>query len=620
MNEEDGLIDGQPKPSKKNYLVIGLVSAFALLFVSLGVFVAVNGGIGPDGGFTASPTTDTGLCNPTYLNTLLPSILPKLKCDKSATAGLNALCFPAYALNITSAYFGPISLFGEPTVNGCTINIQMDSESLAVLRFPALANYNGRICQMSEGGLQGQTWLECRSFHDGMISIANTEGHVCCNNYGYFIDDWGLDPTPNPNSGFTVGQTRLIDAMLGRSQHLMNKAVTLLANKYYASINQNVLYSIGVGGSAGGTKNLLLAQFWPNMFDGIIVNSAPTTVVDFLYQFSWNLRQAYPTWQRYLNLSDPGDYPNPTGSVPWGKQLLLHYYVEQECDTLDGVTDNITSWPLKCDFDVREDVPQCPNNTNTPDCLTSIEANAFYNVYQGPPGDNNAGMDPGSELGWGGWVSRFSNADAFTLNTALGTFPSYNVDSNRQLNELYAIWNMTFTSTTYNAMITRIYFNLSITENWSAFNAAGGKILEFMAGADGAGTGMGYTSARYKRMAAAQGPLNLQSYWRSVQLPEEYHAIEPTYVGTGYPGVAHPTGNQRQVVQQFLLWLDHGINPLNVPGNRNAASGIPVYPYPNTVSVPAQTTKFCPYPSRITYIGCGSTLSANNFFCNYLNS
>ena len=562
---------------------------------------------------------DIELCNITYLQSLLPAILPRLFCNSCPIRGVNNLCFPAYALNITEAYFGRISIDGESATMGCTIRAQLDDESLLLLRFPTLDNFDGHVCQVSGEGMQGMTNVECRSFHDGMISLANTEGHVCCEKHGYFINDWGLDSTYNPKSGFSVGITRQIDARLGRSQHLANKFVTLLANQYYSNGEKRVLYSIGVGGGFGGTKILLLTRLWPEMYKGAIITSAATTEADTLTCFYWNLRTAYPTWQRYLNSNDPGDFPNPNGPypTPFGKQLLLHHYAERKCDGLDGLLDNITTWPLQCDFDPRVDVPQCPEGTNTLDCLTPIESEAYYRIYQGPPIGRGLRMDPGSEMGWSGWVSRDAQDDGFGVNMALAAFPDYNVRGSSVMNAIYAVWNYTFTTRAFNALMNTLYLGITIPEDWSTFAEAGGKIIEIAMGADGGCAGIGYSVYRYERMAKIQGVNNIERYWRLFPQPEQFRGMDPSSLGLSNPAVAHIIRKQRHVIVNLVAWINYGIDPLMLFGGRHC-NNIPGYPYPNMVAIPPQVPIFCAYPARTSIIESENrTKEVISFYCDY---
>jgi hypothetical protein len=110
------------------------------------------------------------------------------------------------------------------------------------------------------------------------------------------------------------------------------------------------------GGSTGGREALIVAQRWPDAFDGVI--------------------SAYPAWNNMAEIlflghltqvmSRPGAFPGPD------KQTLLYNSVMAACDGRDGVTDKIISNPAGCHFDPR--VLRCPKGADTgPTCLSDAQ-------------------------------------------------------------------------------------------------------------------------------------------------------------------------------------------------------------------------------------------------------
>ncbi|GIG90702.1 tannase/feruloyl esterase family alpha/beta hydrolase [Plantactinospora endophytica] len=107
------------------------------------------------------------------------------------------------------------------------------------------------------------------------------------------------------------------------------------------------------GGSTGGREALVVAQRWPDAFDGVI--------------------SAYPAWNNtaevlYLGhlarmMARPGAFPGTD------KQGLLYDSVMAACDGRDGLQDRIVSNLDGCDFDPR--VLRCPRGVDTgPTCLS----------------------------------------------------------------------------------------------------------------------------------------------------------------------------------------------------------------------------------------------------------
>jgi feruloyl esterase len=107
------------------------------------------------------------------------------------------------------------------------------------------------------------------------------------------------------------------------------------------------------GGSTGGREALVVAQRWPDAFDGVI--------------------SAYPAWNNTAEILDlgylaqvmsrPGAFPGPD------KQTLLYNSVMAACDGRDGIEDKIISNVGGCHFDPR--VLRCPKGADTgPTCLS----------------------------------------------------------------------------------------------------------------------------------------------------------------------------------------------------------------------------------------------------------
>ena len=107
------------------------------------------------------------------------------------------------------------------------------------------------------------------------------------------------------------------------------------------------------GGSTGGREALVVAQRWPDAFDGVI--------------------SAFPAWNNtaeglYLGylaqvMSRPDAFPGPD------KQTLLYNSVIQACDGRDGLKDNVISDVDGCHFNPR--VLRCPHGADAgPTCLS----------------------------------------------------------------------------------------------------------------------------------------------------------------------------------------------------------------------------------------------------------
>lgn len=101
-----------------------------------------------------------------------------------------------------------------------------------------------------------------------------------------------------------------------------------IAQRYYGVKPAKAYY---IGGSEGGREGMLMAQRYPQDFDGIVVVD-PVIRLTGLWQFQLSMGQVQ---------SQPGTWLG-------GKTQLIHDTVAQACDALDGIVDNMVSNPFAC--------------------------------------------------------------------------------------------------------------------------------------------------------------------------------------------------------------------------------------------------------------------------------
>lgn len=121
------------------------------------------------------------------------------------------------------------------------------------------------------------------------------------------------------------------------------------------------------GGSEGGREGLLLAQRFPQDFDGIV------SVVPVIH---WN-----GLFNGFVNFTKP-QYAG--GVLGTAKTRLLAQAANSACDTLDGLADGVINNYLACParFDVRS--LRCPGGADTGDTCLSDGQLATVNAAYGP--------------------------------------------------------------------------------------------------------------------------------------------------------------------------------------------------------------------------------------------
>ncbi len=141
----------------------------------------------------------------------------------------------------------------------------------------------------------------------------------------------GAAPIPAVDAAFAVNDEALANFGGAALKKTRDVAVKLIARAY----GQPPERTYFAGGSNGGREGLLVAQRWPDDFDGVVV----------AFPF-WNAGTTALTFGAVMNgFAAPGAYLRPAG------QALLFTAVMAKCDDLDGLKDGLISNVDACDFD-----------------------------------------------------------------------------------------------------------------------------------------------------------------------------------------------------------------------------------------------------------------------------
>ena len=141
------------------------------------------------------------------------------------------------------------------------------------------------------------------------------------------------------------------------------------------------------GCSTGGAQGYALAQYHPDLFDGIVAGCAGNWYTHLILSFLWN----------GLHAQKPGAFL-AQDLLTFARNAAL-----EKCDNIDGVEDGVIDDPSKCDFEItsllcRPGQPRVENNTTT--CLNETQLATFEAFYNGPGPDVYPGFAKGSESEW----------------------------------------------------------------------------------------------------------------------------------------------------------------------------------------------------------------------------
>lgn len=368
--------------------------------------------------------------------------------------------------------------FNHPTINFtditiCNITIEYTHPSfndlITVMAWLPIGSWNGRF--QAVGGASASAGLNSISHYEmyaavgqGYATISTNAGQV---NNTRDLSGWALDENGWPNinilrnlASFSLGD----EAVIGKS----------LINSFYG---QEPLYSYFSGCSQGGRQGLMLAQRYPDMYDGIVA-SAP--------DINWGRLIPSRVWPQVV-MNNLKEYPEGCELDYLGEAAIA------ACDELDGVKDGIISAMDKCDFDPFSHVGQRFNCSSTGNfrTLSGAAAKVANATWTGPRDDDGNfiwyGLNYGADIS-GDITGR--DANAVTKCLANGTCVGEPLALGAQWLQYFASENdpsFDFAAMTIPEFVKLV--NVSATKygpiigtddpDLSAFKKAGGKIMGY---------------------------------------------------------------------------------------------------------------------------------------------
>ncbi|KAI1090680.1 tannase and feruloyl esterase [Rostrohypoxylon terebratum] len=285
------------------------------------------------------------------------------------------------AEKVTSGTFSEIGNIGYPSYAGglpslCAVIVHNET---ANYRFGMFLpdNWNSRFLTIgSYAFLGGINWLDMGpGAQYGMASLSTDTGHSS----GQGDLTWPTTQELKVNWAYQALEGSIV---LGKK----------LIESYY---NESITYSYFSGCSTGGRQGLKQIQRDPDMFDGALIG-AP----------AWDTKNLMPWISKLATWNLP---ENAAGSISDANLFSrLQEEVLRQCDSLDGVKDNIVSSPSACSqhFDITK--IRCDVTTNKTSCWTQAQINTAQKMYADYTTQNGDlvynGMDYSSEAGWGTYL------------------------------------------------------------------------------------------------------------------------------------------------------------------------------------------------------------------------
>jgi hypothetical protein len=402
-----------------------------------------------------------------------------------------------------------------------------------------LGTWRGDYLQQGCGGFCGHVDVDLQDpsrtsgYQAPFAPLANGEMVVAA-------DDEGHETPSNGEAlwGKTDPELRLVFGYT--SEHQLAQVVRTLVRSFYG---REPSYSYFSGVSDGGHEALVLAQRYPEDFNGIIAG-APAN--------NWApLGGLFEPWVAAMNRNAEGKQVLTAEKLP-----ALHAAVMAACADAHGVIQD----PRACAFDPAS--IRCTDGADRPNCLTDEQVNTVREEYRGPhdaQGRNlfDGGEPYGSELAWQFWLvmpAADAAAPGDTYSAALGV---------NYLNDLafwtnpatdYTLGSIPFTAEMHQRLQELGGIYDATSPDLAAFHAHGGKIIIYHSWADQAIPP--FATIDYYRAVANQmgGYPAIQSFSRLYMIPGLYHCPCGQKVD-GDPATSV------QFMPQLADWVEHGQAP-----------------------------------------------------------
>lgn len=533
----------------------------------------------------ASPTADTARC--------------------AAIATAMAAAWPDRSTKVLSAAHraaGPISAppgppgFTMPPMNvpaHCEVigtmqeRIGIDGQTYAIkfhVRLPD--QWNGRFLMEGGGGLNGNLGMAVgmlgfgapTALAQGYAVVSQDSGHDSKTNNNAERGGeaaFGFDPQARANYG-------------GASLKPVALAAKALVKDYYGKGPQ---FSYFVGCSKGGQEGMMLAQRYPDLFDGISAGAPGFSLPRAAIAEAWNTK-AFAGIPRAAG--QPITLASVASSFSDSDFKLVGQAILAACDKDDGLADGIVSAFGLCTS--NKVLPELARVTckggKDESCLSQAQVDALRKVHDGPRNSKGEALyasfpwDAGwSGMGWRVWsigspdgrmpaaniamgapaLATVFSAPPTTISGGLQGHLDYivNYDFDREAPKIYAT-NAQFPRSGWQDVGAR-------SPDLNAFRARGGKLI----------VPHGVSDSVFSINDTV-------AWWDEVNQRQNGQAAEFVRVFP-VPGMAHCTGgpatDQYDTFRALVNWVEKG----TAPDRLDAAAG-PMSPWPG------RTRPLCPYP------------------------
>jgi len=256
----------------------------------------------------------------------------------------------------------------------CIVLARVGMSELKFKLHMPVEGWNGKFVYLGGGGFHGSMHGDDPPAHVSS-SITSQPYAWASSNGGHDVAGFGADYFA---ANFAFDQ-RQLDDFTHLAIHRSLPSAREILNAFLGRLPSRSYFE---GGSMGGQQALILAQRFPDDFDGITARAPAGNVVGLFLQFH-RVQQAFS---------------QPVARLAFAQRKSLAAAVLARCDDLDGVEDGIISSPQRCTFDPVE--LRCGSGYPKDICLSDPQIRAVRAVVEGFSIFGGAISHPG--YNWGG--------------------------------------------------------------------------------------------------------------------------------------------------------------------------------------------------------------------------